>query len=135
MLRYMLDTNIVIYTIKNRPEAVRIRFNENQGAMAISTVTLGELVYGAERSSDPTRNLRDVEGFAARVEVCSFDENAAFHFGQVRSELYARGEPIGPYDMMIAAHARSLGLILITNNRNEFDRVDGLRVENWVKRP
>jgi len=103
--------------------------------MAISTVTLGELVYGAERSSDPTRNLRDVEGFAARVEVCSFDENAAFHFGQVRSELYARGEPSGPYDMMIAVHARSLGLELITNNRNEFDRVDGLRVANWVKRP
>jgi tRNA(fMet)-specific endonuclease VapC len=69
---------------------------------------------------------------AARLDVLPFDENAAVHFGQIRSELYSNGKPIGPYDMMIAAHARSLGLILVTNNCREFERVPGLRIENWV---
>jgi tRNA(fMet)-specific endonuclease VapC len=132
MIKYLLDTNILIYTIKNRPEQVRNTFNLHAGQMAISTITVGELVFGAERSAKPEQNLDDIEGLIARLEVLDFDSNAATHFGQVRAELYAKGQPIGPYDMMIAGHARSRGLILVTNNTKEFNKVDGIRVENWV---
>lgn len=110
---------------------MREHFKRHTGQMAISTVTLGELVYGAERSSQPERNLADVEGFAARLTVLAFDPQAAVHFGQVRAELYRGGKPIGPYDMMIAGHARALGLILVTHNTREFERVPGLRIEDW----
>ena len=128
----MLDTNIVIYTIKNRPEPVRETFKRHQGQMCISSVTLGELIYGAERSAQAERNLGDIEGLAARLEVSAFGTEAATNFGQLRAELDSSGNPIGPYDMMIAGHARSLGLILVTNNAKEFDRVSGLRIENWA---
>ena len=133
MLKYMLDTNIVIYTIKNRPQLVREAFKRHQGQMCISTVTVGELIFGAERSAQPERNLADIEGLIARMEVSPFDATAATHFGQLRAELYKSGQPIGPYDMMTAGHARSLGLILVTNNIKEFDRVPGLRLENWAE--
>ena len=132
MLKYMLDTNIVIYTIKNRPERVREVFKRHSGQMAISAVTFGELIYGAERSSQPERNLNDIEGMIARLEVLPFDELAAAHFGQLRAELARAGTPIGPYDQMIAGHARALGLVLVTNNVDEFKRVLGLRIENWT---
>jgi tRNA(fMet)-specific endonuclease VapC len=132
MLKFMLDTNIVIYTIKNRPTRVRKAFKRHEGQMCISTVTWGELVYGAERSSQPERNLADIEGLAARLETAPFDFSAATQFGQLRAELHRTGKPIGPYDMMIAGHARALGLMLVTNNLKEFKRVPGLRVENWV---
>ena len=132
MLKYMLDTNIVIYTIKNRPVRVREVFKRHSGQMAISAVTLGELIYGAERSSQPERNLNDIEGMIARLEVLPFDELAAVHFGQLRAELARAGTPIGPYDQMIAGHARASGLVLVTNNIDEFKRVPGLRFENWV---
>ena len=132
MLQYLLDTNIVIYTMKNRPARVREQFILHDGHMAISSVTLGELVYGAERSSRRRTNLKDIESLLARIEVLNFDDEAAYHFGQVRAELYARGLPIGPYDMMIAGHARSRGLVLVTNYTAEFNRVAGLRMENWV---
>ncbi|MBT8420337.1 MAG: tRNA(fMet)-specific endonuclease VapC [Gammaproteobacteria bacterium] len=132
MLRYMLDTNIVIYTIKNRPEAVRKAFNTYEGQMCISSVTWGELVFGAERSDQPQRNLADIEAMAARLTLVPFDAQAAAHFGQLRAQLYRIGQPIGPYDMMIAGHARALGLILVTNNLREFERVPGLQVENFV---
>lgn len=133
MLKYILDTNIVIYTIKNRPQQVRETFKRHQGQMCISAVTAGELIFGAERSAQPERNLADIEGLTARLEVLPFDAAAATHFGQLRAELYNVGKPIGPYDMMIAGHARSLGLILVTNNTKEFERVPGLRVENWIE--
>jgi len=132
VLKYLLDTNIVIYTIKNRPDTLREIFNQHDGQMGISAVTWGELVFGAEHSQQPERNLADIEAMAARLDVLPFDEKAAAHFGQLRAELYRRGTPIGPYDMMIAGHARSLGLILVTNNIKEFERVPGLRIENWV---
>lgn len=132
MLKFMLDTNIVIYTIKSRPTQVRNAFTKHEGQMAISSVSYGELIYGAERSAQPERNLKDIEGFAARLEVLAFDEQAATHFGQIRVELARIGNPIGPYDAMIAGHARALGLVLVTNNLKEFSRVSGLRLENWV---
>jgi len=132
MLKYMLDTNIVIYTIKNRPGQVREMFKKHEGQMCISAVSLGELVYGAERSSQTERNLADINGLIARMDVVAFAEHASEHFGQLRAELYRIGQPIGPYDMMIAGHARATGLILVTNNIKEFKRVPGLRLENWV---
>lgn len=101
--------------------------------MAISAVTAGELIFGAERSQQKERNLADIEGLFARLEVLDFDSEAAAHFGQIRAELYEAGKPIGPYDMMIAGHARSRGLILVSNNLQEFERVQGLRAENWVE--
>ena len=128
----MLDTNMVIYTIKNRPNQVRETFKQHQDQMCISAVTWGELIYGAEKSSHPERNLADIEQMAARLEIAPFETLAAAHFGQLRAELYRIGKPIGPYDMMIAGHARSMGFILVTNNLKEFERVPGLRVENWV---
>ncbi|GKW50466.1 type II toxin-antitoxin system tRNA(fMet)-specific endonuclease VapC [Halomonas sp. NCCP-2165] len=132
MLKYLLDTNICIYTIKNKPPAVREAFHRHHGQLAISTITLMELVYGAEKSSAPERNLAVVEGFAARLEVLNYDADAAAHSGQVRAELARAGTPIGPYDQMIAGHARSLGLIVVTNNLKEFERVPGLRIEDWT---
>ena len=131
MVKYLLDTNIVIYTMKNRPERIRKRFNRHRGQMAISCVTLGELVFGAEHSQQVERNLADIEAMTARLEVLPFDTHAACHFGRIRSELYRRGNPIGPYDMMIAGQARASGLVLVTNNAGEFERVPGLLLENW----
>lgn len=132
MLKYMLDTNIIIYTIKNKPEKVRQAFKKHNGQMSISAVTWGELVYGAEHSSQPEKNLHIIESMAARLEVLAFNQEAATHFGQLRAELRKSGTPIGPYDMMIAGHARAEGLILVTNNIREFERVPGLRLDNWA---
>lgn len=132
MLKYLLDTNICIYTIKNRPDSVRKTFIEHDGQMCVSTITQMELIYGAEKSAAVARNLKDVEGFLARLEVKDFDSSAAAHTGQIRAELAKAGTPIGPYDQMIAGHARSLGLIVVTNNVSEFSRVPGIRVENWT---
>jgi tRNA(fMet)-specific endonuclease VapC len=133
MLKFMLDTHICIFTIKNRPAHVREIFKRHHGQMGISTVTWMELIYGAEKSANPQRNLADIEGFAARLEVLKYDPAAAAHTGQLRAELAKAGTPIGPYDQMIAGHARSQGLILVSNNRREFDRVPGLRVEDWLE--
>lgn len=132
MLKYMLDSNICIFTVKNRPAHMREVFNRHHGQMCISAVSLMELIYGAEKSASPERNLAVVEGFAARLDVLPYDEIAASHTGQLRAELAKSGTPIGPYDQMIAGHARSLGLIVVSNNRREFDRVPGLRVEDWA---
>lgn len=132
MLKYMLDTNICIFTMKNKPQYVREVFKAHHGQLSISTVTLMELIYGAEKSTNQARNLAEVEGFAARLEVLKYDQDAAAHTGQLRAELSKSGMTIGPYDHMIAGHARSQGLILVTNNLREFNRVPGLRVEDWV---
>lgn len=133
MLKYMLDTFISIYTIKNRPSEVREAFKAHDGQLCISAVTLMELMYGAEASSAVERNLRDLEGFAARLEVLPFDEQAAVHTGQVRAELKRLGRPIGPYDEMIAGHARSRGLVVVTNNTRHFEHIPGIRVVDWVR--
>ncbi|MCA1772386.1 MAG: tRNA(fMet)-specific endonuclease VapC [Halomonas sp.] len=132
MLKYMLDTNICIFTIKHKPAHIRETFNQHSDQLCISTVTLMELVYGAEKSASPEKNLSVIEGFAARLEVLDYDPSAAYHSGQLLSELAKAGTPIGPYDQMIAGHARSKGLILATNNLRGFSRVPGLRVEDWI---
>lgn len=132
MLKYMLDTNICIFTSKNKPKEAREAFERHHGQMCISTVTLMELIHGAEKSAFPERNLAVIEGLAARLEVLSYDPKAAEHTGQLRAELEKQGKTIGAYDLMIAGHARSQGLIIVTNNLREFERVPGLRAEDWV---
>lgn len=127
----MLDTNIVIFTMKNRPQRVRETFRQHSGDLCISSVSHMELVYGAEKSDRPERNLDVLKGFVARLEIVPYDEKAAAHSGQIRSDLAKAGTPIGPYDQMIAGHARSLGLMLVSNNTKEFSRVAGLRLVDW----
>jgi tRNA(fMet)-specific endonuclease VapC len=135
MRKYMLDTNICIFTIKNKPLHVREAFTRHHGTLCISAVTLMELIYGAEKSAAPEKNLSVVEGFAARLDILDYCQAAAAHSGQLRAELARTGKPIGAYDMMIAGHARSQGLVLVTNNSREFARVPGLRVEDWLSAP
>lgn len=132
MLKYLLDTNIVIYVIKRRPLQVLEIFNQHHGRMAISSITLAELIHGVEKSSDVSRNAAVVEDFVSRLTVLSYDEKAAWHYGSIRAVLEKAGQPIGVNDLHIAAHGRSNGLTLITNNLREFERVPGLMLENWV---
>jgi tRNA(fMet)-specific endonuclease VapC len=132
MLAYMLDTNICIYVMKHYPQDLRRKFNSLAEQLCISTITLGELHYGAEKSTGRAENLTAIEHFVARLEVLSFDAKAAAHYGQVRAELARAGTPCGPHDMQIGGHARSEGLIVVTNNMREFDRMPGVRAENWV---
>jgi tRNA(fMet)-specific endonuclease VapC len=131
-LQYMLDTNICIYIVKNYPPGLRERFNRLAEQLCISSITLGELHYGAEKSVRRLENLQAIEEFMARLEVLAFSAKAAAHFGQLRPELERAGRPTGAYDMLIGAHARSEGLTVVTNNRREFDRMPGLRVEDWT---
>lgn len=132
MLKYMLDTNIVIYVIKRRPLDVLNSFNQHAGHLCISTVTLAELIHGVEKSDRVAHNLRQVEDFVSRLEVLTYGTKAANHYGNIRAELERAGTPIGVNDVHIAGHARSEGLILVTNNLKEFSRISGLRLENWV---
>ena len=132
-MRYMLDTNVAIHTIRHRPRDVRAKFIAQQGRMCISTVSLMELVNGAENSEQPDRNLRDIEAFASRLTVLPYDCDAAIHTGRIRAALARAGTPIGPYDRMIAGHARSRGLTVVTANTDEFKRVPGISVEDWTK--
>ncbi len=132
MLQYMLDTNICIYVIKNYPPKLRERFNRLAEQLCMSSVTLAELVYGAEKSARRLENLQAVEQFSARLEVLAFSPKAAVHFGQIRADVERLGKPVGPLDMLIGAHARAEGLIIVTNNVREFRRLPGVRVENWV---
>ena len=132
MLKYLLDTNIVIYVIKRRPIEVLAAFNNNVTRMAISAVTLAELLHGAEKSSQPSSNLAVVEDFCSRLVVLPYTEKAAQHYGAIRAALEKIGQPIGVNDLHIAAHARSEGLVLVTNNEKEFAKVPALQTENWV---
>lgn len=132
MLKYMLDTNICIYVIKRRPLEVMAKFNENAGSLCISAVTMAELMHGAEKSEQRTRNLGVVEDFLSRLEVLGYGEKAAAHYGEIRADLEKKGTLIGVNDLHIAAHARSEALVLVSNNLREFERVEGLRSCNWL---
>ena len=132
MLKYLLDTNIVIYVIKRRPIEVLGLFNEQAGRMAMSAITLSELYHGAEKSAKVSQNLEVIEEFSSLLEVLPYSARASAHYGSIRSALEMAGEPIGVNDLHIAAHARSEGLVVVTNNVSEFARVPGLMVENWV---
>jgi len=132
MLKYMLDTNISIYVIKRRPMAVLGVFNQHANQMCISSITLAELLHGVEKSASPEHNLRQVEDFVSRLDVLEYGGKAASHYGEIRADLERKGTPIGVNDLHIAGHARSEGLTLVTNNRREFERVEALRLDNWV---
>ena len=132
MLRFLLDTNICIYVIKRRPESLLERFNSNASHLAMSSITLAELLHGAEKSSNSQRTLAVVEDFCSRLDVLDYGVKAAQHYGQIRAALERRGTPIGVNDLHIAAHARSEGLTLVSNNLREFERVEGLLLANWV---
>ena len=129
----MLDTNIVIYVIKRRPIEVLGVFNAHTGQMCISSITLAELLHGVEKSSMVSHNLQKVEDFISRLDVLSYDNGAASHYGDIRANLEKKGTPIGVNDLHIAGHARSESLILVSNNVREFERVEGLRLENWIE--
>ena len=132
MLKYLLDTNIAIYVIKRRPVKALEIFNRSAGQLCISAITVAELMHGVEKSAMPDRNLRHVEDFVSRLLVLEYNTKAAAHYGDIRADLERKGTTIGVNDLHIAGHARSEGLTLVTNNLNEFKRVDGLRSENWV---
>lgn len=133
-LKYMLDTNICIYIIKHKPETVTLRFMEHEpGEICISSITYAELMHGAEKSSIPERNRLAVSLFLSPITVLDYNAAAAEEYGRVRADLERKGTPIGPLDMLIAGHAKSRSLILITNNTREFIRVAGLTVENWAE--
>lgn len=132
MIKYLLDTNIVIYVMKRRPIEVLETFNQNASRMAISVITLSELHHGAEKSDRVTQNLEVIEEFSSRLQVLPYTEKTSQHYGAIRSVLEKKGQIIGVNDLHIAAHARSEGLVLVTNNVREFERIPALAVENWV---
>ena len=132
MLQYMLDTDICIYVIKRRPAELRERFDKFANELCISTVTLAELYFGAEKSARPVQNLEVIDQFVARLDVLPLSAAAARHYGQIRAGLERAGQPVGGHDMLIGAHARSEGLIVVTNNLREFGRMPGVRAETWV---
>jgi tRNA(fMet)-specific endonuclease VapC len=131
MLRYMLDTNLCVRVLRERPVSLRDRFNAEADGLCLSTIVLTELLHGAARSARPDHNRREVENFAARLEVLVFDSDAAGHAAEIRASLERQGLTIGGYDVLIAGHARSRGLIVVTGNLGEFRRVEGLRCEDW----
>jgi tRNA(fMet)-specific endonuclease VapC len=128
----MLDTNLCIRVLRDRPRAVRDRFNLNANELCISTIVLTELLHGAARSARPEHNRAEVERFAARLDVLAFDATAADHAADIRANLERRGQIIGGYDLLIAGHARARGLVVVTGNLGEFRRVEGLRCEDWL---
>ena len=133
-MTYMLDTNICIYVMKKKPENVLRRFREElDGGICISSITLAELEYGRKHSSDPVKNEQALLRFLAPLSVLPFGAAAASEYGEVRAYLQSRGTPIGPLDMLIAAHARAEGMTLVTNNMREFERVPELDLENWAE--
>ena len=131
MLRYLLDPNLCIRVLRDRPPGLRARFNSNADGLCISTIVLTELLHGAAKSARPDHVRHEVERFAARLDVLAFDSEAADHAADIRADLERKGLPIGGYDLLIAGHARSRGLIVVTGNLREFERVPGLRCEDW----
>lgn len=131
-MRYMLDTDICIYVINERPAMVLQAFREHESeGLGISSVTAAELFYGVARTGSP-RNLEALRRFLAPLEIAAFDATAAEVCGSLRAWLAAQGTPIGPYDTQIAAHAHAIGVTLVSNNLREFARVPGLRLQNWA---
>lgn len=132
-MRYMLDTNICSYILRDRPTTVRKRFERaGEGNLAISTVVMAEMLFGAARHPKGEAIRREIEDFASRLSVLPWDEAAAVHYGEIRAALEKKGTPIGAMDMMIAAHARSIGATLVSNDISHFEKVAGLKLSNWV---
>ena len=129
----MLDTNICIYIIKNKPKSVKEKFREFEiGELCISTITVSELMYGAFKSEHTEKNLKAIEEFLMPFEIVEYDFMASVEYGKIRAYLEKKGQVIGNMDMQIAGHALALDLVLVTNNTREFERVEGLGLDNWV---
>ena len=132
-MKYMLDTNICIYIIKKKPRKVLDTLKTLEiGDVCISTITLAELEYGVNKSQQEERNKIALINFLTPIEILPFSDSAAVIFGEIRASLEKRGQIIGAYDLLIAAHALSKNLILITNNTGEFSRIPGLSLQNWA---
>ena len=133
MKRYMLDTDMCSYIIKERPESVRQRFQKlAMEQLCVSVVTYAELIYGVERSSSKRVNRPIIEDFVRHLDVMDWDTGAADQYGMIRTELEVAGNPIGAMDMMIAAHAKSIKAVLVTNNQKHFTKIKGLKIDNWT---
>ena len=132
-MKYMLDTNICIYVIKEKPESVIRKFlKNNPEEMCISSITYAELLYGVEKSKAIQKNRIALSHFLSPIKILEFNDYAAQEYGQIRADLEQKGMPIGSMDMLIAGHAKAEDLILVTNNTKEFQRVAGLKLENWA---
>ena len=135
-MTYMLDTNICIFIIKKKPEQVLRRFREEMDeGISISSITLAELEYGVKHSSNPAKNEQALLRFLVPLNILPFGVAAASEYGEIRAHLQRQGTPIGPLDMLIAGHARAEGLVLVTNNVREFERVPKLEIKDWTLAP
>lgn len=133
-MKYMLDTNICIYTIKHKPpEVIKNFLRHNPDEMCISSITYAELMHGVEKSQSVERNRMAITLFLSAITILPFNQYAAEEYGKVRAELERKGTSIGSMDMLIAGHARAEELVLVTNNTREFFRVENLEVEDWTK--
>ena len=133
MTKYILDTNICIYITKKKPVKVFNKFKElTPGTVCISSITLAEMQYGIGKSSQPAKNQDALDQFLLPLDILEFNALAAVEYGKIRSTLEKAGTPIGSFDMLIAAHAKSMRAVLVTNNTKEFDRVPDLKIENWA---
>jgi tRNA(fMet)-specific endonuclease VapC len=133
-MEYIFDTNICIYLIKRRSKQVVKHLESVEvGNVGISTITISELNYGVQKSDFPEKNEQALINFLMPFEILEFDYDAAYAYGKIRQKLESQGTPIGAMDMLIGAHAMSSGLTLVTNNEKEFERIEGLRIENWTK--
>jgi len=129
----MLDTNICIYIIKNRPQSVREKFHKYDiGELVISTITVSELMYGVYKSQYVEKNLKVIENFLMPFEIVEYDYTTSIEYGKIRAFLEKKGQVIGNMDMQIAGHALALDVTLVTNNTKEFERVPHLKLDNWV---
>jgi len=133
MKRYMLDTDMCSYIIKEHPESVRQRFQTlAMEQLCVSVVTYAELIYGVERSSSKRINRPIIEDFVRHLDVMNWDTEAADQYGVIRAELEAAGTPMGAMDLMIAAHAKSIKAVLVTKNQKHFTKIKGLKIDNWA---
>jgi len=134
LIRYLLDTDICIYVIREQPDTVIRHLRQVEATeVGISAITLSELAYGVEKSRHKERNRQKLAEFLAPLQIAAYDERAGGYYGTLRAQLEEVGRPIGPLDALIAAHALSLGCTLVTNNEREFSRVSGLSIENWAR--
>ena len=132
-MKYLLDTNICIALIRQKPVALLQQLTSHEpGEVGISAITLAELVHGAEKSAQSAHNMSALQQFLLPLELADFDQQAALAYGKIRVKLEHDGQLIGSMDMLIAAHAIGLGAILVTNNVREFQRIDGLALEDWI---
>ena len=133
-MKFMLDTNICIYAMKNKPEIVQQKINQNiQQGLCISSITLAELEHGVQKSINKATNAANLKNFVQIISILPFDKESAVEYGKICAYLQKNGTPIGPFDTLIAAHALSKNLTLITNNVREFERVPDLKFENWAE--